>query len=47
MSVLIQFNGSCLKQYNITYTHGKKVNIYSVYEINKKVLISSYQPKKM
>ena len=27
---------SCLKQDKITYTHGKIVNIYIVYEINKK-----------
>ena len=41
-NTIVKFNGSCLKQYNITYTHGKKVNLYNVYEINKKVLISSY-----
>ena len=28
------FDGSCLKQDKITFTHGKTVNIYIVYEIN-------------
>ena len=28
-----KFAGSCLKQDKITFTHGKKVNIYIVYEI--------------
>ena len=32
----IIFSGSCLKQDRITYIHGKIVNIYIVYEINKK-----------
>ena len=32
----VRFSGSCLKQDKITYTHGKIVNIYIVYEINKK-----------
>ena len=31
----VRFSGSCLKQYKITFTHGKIVNIYIVYEINK------------
>ena len=31
----VEFNGSCLKQDKITYDHGKVVNIYIVYEINK------------
>ena len=31
----VRFSGSCLKQDKITYTHGKIVNIYIVYEINK------------
>ena len=34
--IRITFSGSCLKQDKITYTHGKIVNIYIVYEINKK-----------
>ena len=28
----IKFNGSCLKEDKITYTHGKIVNIYLAYE---------------
>ena len=32
----VKFSGSCLKQDKVTYTHGKIVNIYIVYEINKK-----------
>ena len=31
----VRFSGSCLKQNAITYNHGKSVNIYIVYEINK------------
>ena len=31
----VRFSGSYLKQDKITYTHGKIVNIYIVYEINK------------
>ena len=35
--IIIKFNGSCLKQSNkISYTHENIVNIYIVYEINKK-----------
>ena len=34
--IKIKLSGSCLKQNKITYTHGKIVNIYIVYEINKK-----------
>ena len=34
--IRVKFSGSCLKQDKITYTHGKIVNIYTVYEINKK-----------
>ena len=37
----VKFNGSCLKQDKITYTHGKVVNFYIVYEINKNFPISS------
>ena len=29
----VKFNGNCLKQDRVTYTHGKRVNIYIVYEI--------------
>ena len=38
----VTFDGSCLKQDKITYTHGKIVNIYIVYERNKNFLISNY-----
>ena len=34
--IRVRFTGSCLKQPEISYTHGKIVNIYIVYEINKK-----------
>ena len=35
--IRVRCNGSCLKQSNkILYTHKKIVNIYTVYEINKK-----------
>ena len=34
--IRIKFGGSCLKQDKITYAPGKIVNIYIVYEINKK-----------
>ena len=36
------FSRSCLKQVKTTHDHGKVVNIYTVYEINKNVNISSY-----
>ena len=36
------FSESCLKQDEITYTHGKIVNIYIIYEISKNYNISSY-----
>ena len=38
----IKVKESCLKQDKITYNHGKIVNIYIVYEINKTFNISSY-----
>ena len=31
----VRFSGSYLKQDKVTYTHGKIVNTYTVYEINK------------
>ena len=34
--IRVKFSGSCLRQDKITYTHGKIVNIYIVYEKNKK-----------
>ena len=40
-----KFNGSCLKQDKVTYTHGKIVNIYIVYEINKKDNTVTNDPK--
>ena len=42
MEIRVQFNGSCLKQYKITYAHRKITNIYIVYEINKNCNVSSY-----
>ena len=38
----LEFNGRCSKQDKITYTHGKTVHIYIVYEINKNFPISRY-----
>ena len=32
----VKFNGDCLKQEKITFNHGKIVNIYIIYEIEKK-----------
>ena len=29
----VKFTGSCLKQPKVSYTHGKVVNIYIVYEL--------------
>ena len=29
--IRLKFNGGCLKQDKITFTHGKTVNIYTVY----------------
>ena len=40
--IRVKFNGSCLKQDKITYTLGKLVNIYIVYETSKNFNISSY-----
>ena len=31
--IRVEFKGSCLKQNKITYTHGKVVKIYIVYEM--------------
>ena len=39
---IVKFNGSCLKQAKITYTHGKIVNIDIVYKKNKNFPISSH-----
>ena len=38
----LKFNEDCLKQEEITFNHGKTVNIYIVYEIDRSVNISSY-----
>ena len=38
----VRFSGACLKQEKITFNHRKIVNIYIVYEIEKRVNISSY-----
>ena len=38
----VKFNGDCLKQEKITFNHGKIVNIYIVYEIERSVNIRSY-----
>ena len=38
----VKFNGDCLKQGKITFNHGKIVNIYVVYEIEKKANTSDY-----
>ena len=38
----VKFNGDCLKQEKITFNHGKIVNTYIVYEIERSVNISSY-----
>ena len=32
--IKVKFNGSCLKQDKITYTHGTPVNIYIVYNLS-------------
>ena len=42
----VEFNRSCLKQDKITYTHGKAVNIYIIYEIRKSINISDYSTLK-
>ena len=38
----VKFNGDCLRQEKITFNHGKIVNIYIIYEIERSVSISSY-----
>ena len=38
----VKFNGDCLKQEKITCNHGKIVNMYIVYEIERSINISSY-----
>ena len=36
------FNGDCLKQDKVSFDHGKIVNMYIVYEIERSVNVSSY-----
>ena len=38
----VEFNGGCLKEDKVTFNHGKVVNIYIVYEINKSINIRNY-----
>ena len=38
----VKFVGSCLKQNKFTFTHGKTVNIYIVYEISSPDSNNSY-----
>ena len=38
----VKFSGDCLKQEKITFNHGKIVNIYIVYEMEKSVNMSNY-----
>ena len=40
--IRVEFKGSCLKQYKISFNHGKIVNIHIVHEINENFNISSY-----
>ena len=40
--IRVKFSGDCLKQEKITFNHGKIVNIYIVYEIERSVNMSSY-----
>ena len=40
--IRVKCRGDCLKQEKITFNHGKIVNIYIVYEIERSVNISSY-----
>ena len=42
--IRVRFSRSCLKQDKSTYSHGKIVNIYIVYEINKKDNTTSSDP---
>ena len=42
MKKRVEFNGNCLKQDEVTFNHGKTVNICIVYEISKSINISDY-----
>ena len=37
--IKVKFDGSCLKQDKITFTHGTIVNIYIVYELTILILL--------
>ena len=37
----VEFNGGCLKQDKVTYSHGTIVNIYIVYEVSKNNSVNS------
>ena len=39
--IRVEFKGSCIKQAKISFNHGKIINIYIVYEMNKSFNISS------
>ena len=38
----MKFNRDCLKKDKISFDHGKIINIYIIYEIQRSVNISSY-----
>ena len=40
--IKVKFNGSCLKQETITYTHGIIVNIYIVYKLSS--IFNTFDP---
>ena len=40
--IRVKFSGDCLKQENITFTHGKIANICIVYEIDESINVSNY-----
>ena len=40
--IRLKFNGDCLEQEKIIFNHGKIVNIYIAYELEKSVNISDY-----
>ena len=40
--IRLEFKKTCLKQDKISFNHGKIINVYIVYEINKKFNISIY-----
>ena len=42
VKIRVKFNGNCLKQDETTYNHGKIVNTYIAYEMNKNYNISIY-----